>query len=97
MLRSTLAASSTEPEILTPCMKKRGPRRGIWINRPLRDVPRPRASFWGLPFNHWTGMVRTGTSGTAPVSASEKKSSRKVSERFELKSLSEIQYQVPRY
>jgi hypothetical protein len=45
---------------------------------------------------YWTGIVRTGASGTTPVSASEKNSSRKVKERFEVKSWSETQYQVSR-
>jgi hypothetical protein len=45
---------------------------------------------------YWIGMVRTGASGTMPVSAREKNSSKNVKEVFEFTSGSEIQNHVPR-
>src|SRR5690242_3868445 len=43
------------------------------------------------------GIVSTGTCAFVPVSASEKNSIKKVKVLFALKSLSAIQYHVPRY
>jgi hypothetical protein len=77
----------TPIQLLTPYPYEGTPRK--WPNNAFNA---------GLSIvrNHWTGIVRTGASGAAPVSASEKNRSRKVNERFEPKSSSAIQYRVSR-